>query len=142
MALIEGGEIGFDEGGVLKALSEPVVTRTVVDFTRNRKGEVISQATSVYNVSMTTVLALLVLYYGPGILAMFKTSILDSDASDAARAWIDGIMDFLLPGLPGGNGEQIIEQMAKSPAFIYYQQLIAQGYTKAQARKMALARYQ
>ena len=47
------GEIGFDEGGVLQAMfSRSFYKTTVTEFDRNRKGEVIRQRVSDYDISV------------------------------------------------------------------------------------------
>lgn len=62
MAILSGGDIGFDEGGVvqgfsqaLEALSKPFYTKTVKTFTY-RKGLIASETTKDYSISATTVL--------------------------------------------------------------------------------------
>ena len=49
-------EVGLDEGGILEALSKPLLTRKWTEFTRNRKGEIISQVEDTAAFSLTTLL--------------------------------------------------------------------------------------
>ena len=60
MALIEGGDIGFDEGGILQALSHALHTKTTVTYTYDRKDRIKTQTTDVTAVSVADVLAVLV----------------------------------------------------------------------------------
>ncbi|GAH50795.1 unnamed protein product [marine sediment metagenome] len=78
-----GGEIGFDEGGVLDAMRDPFLTRKIK---RNKNGKVI-EIDDTFNVSVTTIVALLVLYYGPEVLEWFRTS--------AGGAFKEGLSDLL-----------------------------------------------
>lgn len=112
MAIIEGGDIGFDEGGVLQALSQPFITNTVKSFKRNRKGDVIAEDTTTYAVSMTHVVALMVIYYGPRIMGLFNSSLL----SDEQKATVfGGFLKAFFPGHEIITGGQVGEMLKHLP---------------------------
>ena len=83
MVLIEGGQVGFDEGGVLQALKEPMWRQISKTYDYNRKGLVIEELTTETNVSMANVLTVLVL---GGVVTL-------------TPFFLDAIKDFL-PDIP------------------------------------------
>ena len=87
------GQIGFDEGGVLEALNQSVYKDTVTTYKRNRKGEVVEETTRAYDISVATVLAALVLYYGPDALKWFRTQGLSAPGVVSGAA--EGLADLL-----------------------------------------------
>ncbi|GAG66440.1 unnamed protein product [marine sediment metagenome] len=50
-----GGQIGFDEGGVLQALSKPFMQRETITYEYNKQGLIIAQHTDKFDVSMAHV---------------------------------------------------------------------------------------
>ena len=54
------GQIGFDEGGVLQAVSEPIGTTTITSYEYNKKGLVERQQVTTFKVSVADVLAVLI----------------------------------------------------------------------------------
>lgn len=63
-----GEQIGFDEGGVLEALRDPVYTRTETKYRHNKDGLVTSEITTVTNVTGAHLVAASL---GPALLALF-----------------------------------------------------------------------
>ena len=63
-----GEQIGFDEGGVLEALRDPVYTRTETKYRHNKAGLVTSEITTVTNVTGAHLVAASL---GPALLALF-----------------------------------------------------------------------
>lgn len=66
-------QLGFDEGGVLQALSKPFYTRTEEQFEHDKHGNVTVKVTDTYSVAMSDVIAALTLTTGTAWLAMFVT---------------------------------------------------------------------
>ena len=66
MALVEGGEIGVDEGGILQALATPIIHREVVHERKLKKG--VKTETTTLQITGAQVLALIL---GPTLLALF-----------------------------------------------------------------------
>ena len=73
MAILSGGDIGFDEGGVvqgfsqaLEALSKPFYKKTVTTYTY-RKGQVATETVKDYSISATTVLVAALLGAGVAV---------------------------------------------------------------------------
>jgi len=56
-----GGQIGFDEGGVLKALSRPVWKQLDIEYDYDRKGNKIHESHRQVDLSIGDVLAVLVM---------------------------------------------------------------------------------
>lgn len=72
-----GEQIGFDEGGVFQALSDPVFTRTTTKYRHNKDGLVTSEITTVINLTGAHILAAAL---GPALLALIaKVGDLDDD---------------------------------------------------------------
>ena len=63
-----GEQIGFDEGGVLEALRDPVYTHTETKYRHNKAGLVTSEITTVVNVTGAHIVAASL---GPALLALF-----------------------------------------------------------------------
>ena len=99
MALIEGGEIGFDEGGVLQAMfSKPFYVNTVVERSYNRKGLLTRESTHTYNISIGDVVV-------AGIIAgVITLSIFSSAAIAAAADKLPSLSS--LPSIPGKPSAQ------------------------------------
>lgn len=72
--MFSGGQIGFDEGGVLQALSKPVFTTKVTHYERNRKGEVTSKYENDYTISIADVLVAAAMIFGPIVFLKLWTS--------------------------------------------------------------------
>ncbi|GAJ10942.1 unnamed protein product [marine sediment metagenome] len=66
------GQVGFDEGGVLDALSKPIFSQTDVYY-KHKKGLVVHERTRMIEFSLATAIGILVLLYGSKILGMFVT---------------------------------------------------------------------
>ena len=92
MALIEGGDIGFDEGGILQALSHALRTKTTVTYTYDRKDRIKTQTTDVTAVSVADVLAVLVVA-GVITLAPFAAARI-ADIAQASGTFKDWIWPF------------------------------------------------
>lgn len=85
MAILEGGEIGFDEGGVLEALRDPVYTKTttVTKYRHNTKGLVTSEKTTVKTLNITGA-HVVAASLGPALLGLFiVTKGLPDDVKEA-----------------------------------------------------------
>ena len=76
------GEIGFDEGGVLDALSKPAYTETVEEFTYDRNGNVLTKRTKAGSVSVADVLAVLVVTGVITLTPIFLSRIGESISSE------------------------------------------------------------
>ena len=85
---VSGGSLGFDEGGVLEALSKPFFEKTVTSYTY-RKGQVATETVQTYSISMAHIVA-------AGILAGIIS--LGGGLADAIRE----NKDVLLWGSPFG----------------------------------------
>lgn len=65
-----GGDIGFDEGGVFQALSDPIYTKTTVEYTYRtvaKQPMVKTETTKVINITGAHVLAAVL---GPALIAL------------------------------------------------------------------------
>lgn len=81
------GQIGFDEGGVLEALSKPVYSKKEVKYfyLGRGKGRRIDRKTiETMEFSMATVVAILVMIYGPQVLQWFKTEVIEGGVEGLA----------------------------------------------------------
>ena len=75
------GQIGFDEGRVLNALSKPFIKRKVISYKYDRKGRVSKEFTDEYDISMAHVIAAAVIVFGPAILLKFNSEVLSDPAT-------------------------------------------------------------
>ena len=102
MALIEGGEIGFDEGGVLQAMfSKPFYVNTVIKRKYNRKGLMIRESTHVYDISIGDVVV-------AGILAGIITlSVFSVKALQDAADKLPSLSDVSLPTGTSAQGNYL-----------------------------------
>ena len=76
MVSFSGGDIGFDEGGVLQALSKPFYRREVKTFTYNKKGLLIREVTTHKDIAWSDIIAAGVMIFGPVVMMQFYTKIL------------------------------------------------------------------
>lgn len=80
---ISGGDIGFDEGGVLEALSKPFYTKTVVTTEYNKQGLPEEVTTDTYSISMMHIVSAMVLGGSAALLA-FSTKVWSDPETQAA----------------------------------------------------------
>jgi len=78
------GQVGFDEGGVLQALSRPIWRKELVDYEYDRKGNLIHKETGWYDVSWADILAGACIIFGPIVLMQFYTQVFTDDVKRTA----------------------------------------------------------
>lgn len=96
-----GEQIGFDEGGVLEALRDPVFTKTVTKYRHNKEGLVTSETVTVVNITGAHIVAASL---GPALIALFIgiKDILPDLPLDEAKAIRTALLKGSLPGLLAG----------------------------------------
>ncbi|GAG76512.1 unnamed protein product [marine sediment metagenome] len=95
--VIEGGQIGLDEGGILKALSKGGGTQVHEEFVYNKKGLLIDKTTTTLEVTAVHVVAALagagLIIYGPELLAWLR-NIMDVDSGPVVEQFRDAFDPF------------------------------------------------
>jgi len=87
--MISGGEMGFDEGGVLQALSKPFYKREFVNYTYFKNGKLKRKETGNYDVSWMDILAGACVIFGPIVLMQFYTKVFtDENKRKAAEGFV------------------------------------------------------
>ena len=79
---VSSGQLGFDEGRVLQALSRPFLKRKVVTYEYDRKGRVEQEYTDEYNISIAHVIAAGLLVFGPAFLLKFNADVMSDPATN------------------------------------------------------------
>lgn len=100
------GQLGFDEGGVLEALNKPVIWKKEKKFYYIGRGKgrridrIVESGT---DISVTTIVAVLILWYGPEVLQWFKTEIVAGGAEGIADI-IKGAANYAQEIVKGDDG--------------------------------------
>lgn len=89
MAVFSGGQLGFDEGGVLSALSRPFIYREVERFKYDPKGRVSKRTVTRAELAWSDILAGAAVVLGPVVFMWFSTQILtDTNIRSAAETYL------------------------------------------------------
>ena len=111
MALIEGGELGFDEGGVLQSLSKPIYTTKVIDYERNRKGEVTQQRETNYTISMADIIVAAALVLGPIVFLKLRAGLPNTVPDGFTNLPIDDLINSSIGLTPSAPQMAVIKKI-------------------------------
>lgn len=118
MALIEGGEIGLDEGGIMEALRDPIWSKTVTEtkYNWNKDGtHVTSEITTVTHKQLTGAQGVAIgILAGTVSLLPFFIARLEDMEDDAKYAIFGPIMGPILKEF-GESGEDVGDLWDKLP---------------------------
>lgn len=103
MVSFSGGQIGFDEGGVLQALSKPLYSTQVTDYKRNKKGAVTKETVTNYTISMADVIVAAALVLGPIVFLKLRAGLPNIVPSGAVSESIEQVVSNLSDGIPSAD---------------------------------------
>ena len=115
------GQLGFDEGGVLQALSKPIYTTKVTDYERNRKGEITQQRETNYTISMADVLVAAALVLGPIVFLKLRAGLPNIIPEGATIETIEDVINRVVTPTPTEAQKAIIKRIIDPFGWIWKQ---------------------